>query len=126
MLFCPVVATLLNFQTLLWCQTFAYFVACLSCSVIKSSSPKAQPEIGFSIVLRDTSTVAVCGSKVELRLCIALISSLAIPTYRLSFIPRDTIAKIVGHAKPEFSLYIALIGGFAPPTWCLGFILSNS
>src|ERR1019366_1869851 len=78
---------------------------------------KAQPEIGFSIVLRDTSTVAVCGSKVELRLCIALISSLAIPAYRLSFILRDTIAKVICHAKPEFSLYIALIGGFAPPTW---------
>src|ERR1035437_6863141 len=87
---------------------------------------KAQPEIGFSIVLRDTSAVAVCSSKVELRLCIALISGLAIPTYRLSFIPWDTIAKIVCHAKPELSLYIALIGGFAPPTHCLGFILRNT
>ena len=68
-----------------------------------------------SVILWDTSAVAVCGSKAELRLSITLISGYLIPAYRLSFIPWDTIAEVVCHAKPELSLYIALIGGFAPP-----------
>src|ERR1035437_8991791 len=93
-----------------FCYVFLFYAFCFSrCS-------KAQPEIGFSIVLRDTRAVAVCGSKVELRLRIALISGLAIPTYRLSFIPWDTRAHIVCRAKPASRLYIALIGGCAPPT----------